>query len=68
MDLDSYGGTDPLDKFPLFLKTTADVLALRLAMVFLQLLVWVALLFAGERLMSPQFQRGYLPPQWTIAD
>ena len=26
-DLDPYGGTDPLDMFPYFLKRTADVLA-----------------------------------------
>ena len=30
LDLDPYGGTDPLDMFPLFLKRTADVMALRL--------------------------------------
>ena len=38
LDLDSYGGTDPLDMFPLFLKKTAEVLAPRLAVVFRQLL------------------------------
>ena len=27
LDLDPYGGTDPLCMFPLFLKRTADVLA-----------------------------------------
>ena len=27
LDLDLYGGSDPLDMFPLFLKRTADVLA-----------------------------------------
>ena len=32
--LDSYGGTDQLTMFPLFLKRTAEVLAPRLAMVF----------------------------------
>ena len=30
LDLDPYGGTDPLGMFPLFLKRTADVMALRL--------------------------------------
>ena len=30
LDLDPYGGTDPLGMFPLFLKRTADVLAARL--------------------------------------
>ena len=37
LDLDSYGGTDPLGMFPLFLKKTAVVLAPRLAVVFRQL-------------------------------
>ena len=27
LDLDPYGGTDPLGMFPLFLKRTADVIA-----------------------------------------
>ena len=36
--LDSYGGTDPLGMFPLFLKRTAEVLASRLAVVFWPLL------------------------------
>ena len=27
LDLDLYGGTDPLSMFPLFLKRTADVMA-----------------------------------------
>ena len=34
LDLDPYGGTDPLGTFPLFLKRTADVLAPRLSVVF----------------------------------
>ena len=34
LDLDSYGGTDPLDMFPLFLKRTAVVLAPCLPVVF----------------------------------
>ena len=37
LDLDPYGGTDPLGMFPLFLKRTADVMAHRLSVVFLQL-------------------------------
>ena len=37
LDLDPYGGTDPLDMFPLFLKRTADVMAPRLSVVFRQL-------------------------------
>ena len=38
LDLDSYGGTDPLGMFPLFLKKTTVVLALRLAVVSRRLL------------------------------
>ena len=34
LDLDLYGGTDPLGMFPLFLKRTADVLAPRLSVEF----------------------------------
>ena len=37
LDLDPYGGTDPLGMFPLFLKRTADVLAPRMSVVFLRL-------------------------------
>ena len=38
LDLNSYGGSDPLGMFPLFLQKTAVVLAPRLAVVFWQLL------------------------------
>ena len=34
VDLDPYGGSDPLGMFPLFLKRTADVLVPRLSVVF----------------------------------
>ena len=37
LDLDPYGGSDPMAMFPLFLKRTADVLAPRLSVVFWQL-------------------------------
>ena len=37
LDLDPYGGTDPLCMFPLFLKRTADVMASRLSVVFRRL-------------------------------
>ena len=36
-DLDPYGGADPLGMLPLFLKRTANVMALRLSVVFRQL-------------------------------
>ena len=38
LDLDSYGGTDPLGMFPLFFKKTPVFLAPCLAVVFRQLL------------------------------
>ena len=37
LDLDPYGGTDPLGMFPLFLKRTADVMAPSLNVVFRRL-------------------------------
>ena len=37
LDLDPYGGTDPLGMFPHFLKRTADVMAPRLSLVFRRL-------------------------------
>ena len=37
LDLDPYGGTDPLNMFPPFLERTADDLALSLSVVFLRL-------------------------------
>ena len=37
LDLDPYGGSDPLGMFPLFLKRTADVLAPRLSAVLRRL-------------------------------
>ena len=36
LELDPYGGTDPLGMFPIFLKRTADVIAQRLSVVFLR--------------------------------
>ena len=68
LDLDFYGGTDPLGMFPLFLKRTAEVLPLVSLWYFGGSFVWVAFLFAGEWLMSPQFQRVHLPPQHSIID
>ena len=37
LDLDPYGGTDPLGMFPLFLKRTSDVMAPRISVVFWRL-------------------------------
>ena len=38
LDLDAYGGTNPLGMFPIFLKRTADVMAPRRSVVFRRLL------------------------------
>ena len=37
LDLDPYGGTDPLGLFPLVIKRTADIMAPRLSVVFRRL-------------------------------
>ena len=66
--LDSYGGTDPLGMFPIFLKRTAEVLAPLLSWYFSGSFVWAAFLFAGEWLMARQFQKVHLPPQHPIID
>ena len=57
LDLDPYGGTDPLGMFPLFLKRTADVLAPCLSVVFRRLLRLGSSLLGGDRPMSPPFQK-----------
>ena len=57
LDLDPYGGTDPMRMYPLLLKRTADIMApvkcgivrLRLSGLF----VWVVSRLAGDRPMSP---------------
>ena len=38
LDLDPYGGTDPLGMFHLFLKRTADVMSPGLSIVFRRLI------------------------------
>ena len=68
LDLDSYGGTDPLGMFPLFLKKTAVILDPRLAVVFQRLLRLGSFAVCWRVAMSPQFQRVRLPPQHPIID
>ena len=57
LDLEPYGGTDPLGIFPLFLKRTADVLTPRLSVVFPGLLE-----------TSPLFQMVHRPPLLPTTD
>ena len=49
LDLDSYGGTDPLGMFPLLLMRTADVRAPFSEQCFSGFIVSVVSLHAGER-------------------
>ena len=65
LDLDFYGGTDPLGIFLLFFNGTADIQAL-VSCYFGVSYVRVAFQFAVEWLMSPQFQRVHLPDQWPF--
>ena len=59
LDLDRYGGTDPLGMFPLFFKRTADVMAARLSVVFRRLVrLGIVSRLAGDRPMSPFFHFG----------
>ena len=61
LDLDTYRGSDPLGMFSLFLKRTADVLAPRLSVVFRRLVRLGSSRLAGDRPMSPLFQRVHRP-------
>ena len=38
LDLDTYGGVDPLDAFPLFEKKVADIIAPKLRIIFRRLI------------------------------
>ena len=59
LDLDPYGGTDPLGMFPLFLKRTADVMPSppRLSEVFKRLVRLGSFRLALDSPMSLQFER-----------
>ena len=68
LDLDPYGGTDSFGMLPLFLKRTADVMAAVLVYCFGGLFVWVVSWLAGDRLMSPQYQKVHCPLLFPITD
>ena len=66
LDLDPYGGNDPLGMFSLFLKRTADVMAPRLRVVFPRLFssgYFPALLETGQ---SHPIPKG--PPSSPVAN
>ena len=62
LDLDPYGGTDPLGMCPLFFKRTADVMAPRLSVVFRRLAR------LGSFPTSPQFRKVNRPLLLPITD
>ena len=66
LELGSYGGTDALGMFPLFLARTADVLPFVSLWYFGGSFVWVAFLFAGECLMSPPIPK--VPPSSKVTN
>ena len=68
LDRDSYGGTDPLGMFPLFLKKTAVVLAPRLAVVFRWLLLLGRFPVCWRVANVTPIKRVHLPPQHPIID
>ena len=68
LDLEPYGGTDPLGIYILFLKRTADVMSPRLSVVFRRLVNWVVSRLAGDRPMSPQFRKVHRRPLLPITD
>ena len=70
LDLDPYGGTDPLGMFPLFLKRTAAALAPHLSTCGVSTGFFVCLvsLLAGDWPILPLFQKVHRPPLLPITD
>ena len=68
LDLDPYGGTDPLGMFPLFLKKTADVIALRINVEFRWLVRLDSSRLVRHRPMSPQFRKVHVPSLLPITN
>ena len=66
LDLNPYGGTDPLGMFHFFLYRTADVMAPHHSVVFRRLVRHS--LLPGDRPMSPQFQKVHSPLLLRIID
>ena len=62
LDLDPYGGSDPLCMFPLFLKRTADVLASRLSVVLRQLVRLVSFPACWRKANVTPIPKGQRPP------
>ena len=68
LDLNLYGGIDPLGMFDLFLKRTADVMAPRFSVVFRLPVRLGCFPACWRRQMSPQFRKVHRPPLLQITD
>ena len=66
LDLDPYGGTDPLGIFPLFLKKTADVMAPRLSVMFQRLVRLGSFPACWRQAKGTQIPKG--PPSSSVAN
>ena len=68
LDLDPYGGTDPLGLFPLFLKRTADVMAPCLSVVFWWLVRLNSLSACWRQANVTKFRKVHRPPLLPITN
>ena len=68
LDLDPYGGTDPLGMFPLFLKRTTDVMAPRLSVVFRRLVRLGSFPACWRQENFTSIPKAQLHPLLTITD
>ena len=66
LDLDPYGGTDPLGMFPLFLKRTADVMAPRLIVEFQRLVRLGSFPASSRQVNVTPIPKG--PPSSSVAN
>ena len=66
LDLDPYGGTDPLGMFPLFLERTADVMAPRISVVFRRLIRLVSFTACWRQANVTQIPKD--PPFSSVAN
>ena len=68
LDLDLYGGSDPLGMLPLFLKRTADALATRLSVVFRWLVRLGSFPACWRQAKVTPIPKGHRPPLLPITD
>ena len=66
LDLDPYGGTDPLDMFPLFLKRTADVMAPCISVVFWRVVCLGSFPVCWRQANVTTIPKG--PPSFSVAN